>query len=183
MSEYRSYLDVESMIKRAVETVGEDTLEERVIKYGVDAPFRNGVSYNHLSSFHFVDQKGRQYTPVDVNDANKADVFFVRLPKGITRKQNRQLAEAQPLYMEDMLDFPHEGEELELSVKDTDQKGVMYTTRVASVFDVKRATAKVLFNDELLVQRSEREKEKRREKAETTARSRDRERDRTRGAM
>lgn len=181
MSEYRSYLDIESMVREAVETVGQDTLEERIIKYGVDDPFRNGVSYNHLNSFHFVDQRGRQYTPVEVNDANKADVFFVRLPKGITLKQNRQLAEAQPLYLEDMLDFPHEGEELELSVKDADQKSVVYTTRVASVFDMKRATAKVVFYDELTIDRSVKETKKREKSATTAAQRRDRERDRARG--
>lgn len=181
MSEYRSYLDVDSLVQNAVETVGQNTIEERIIKYGVDDPFRNGVSYNHLGSFHFVDQRGRQYTPVEVNDANKADVFFVRLPKGITRKQNQHLTEAQPLYLEDMLDFPHEGEELELFIKDVDQKDILYTTRVVSVFDMKRATAKVMFYDELLIDRSLKETRKREKKATSVAQSRDRERDRARG--
>jgi len=181
MSEYRSYLDVESLVQKAVDTVGQDTLEERIIKYGMDDPFRNGISYNHLGSFHFVDQRGRQYTPVEVNDANKADFFFVRLPKGITRKQNQQLSEAQPLYLEDMLDFPHEGEEIELSIKDVDHTDVLYTTRVASVFDMKRATAKVMFYDELLIDRSLKETRKRDKKTSSAAKSRDRERDRARG--
>lgn len=169
------------MVRRAVETVGEDTLEERVTKYGVDDAFRNGVSYNHLGSFHFVDQRGRQYTPVVVNDENKADVFFVRLPKGITRKQNRQLSEAQPLYLEDMLDFPHEGEELQLTVNDVDQKDIVYTTRVASVFETKRATAKVMFNDDLLIKQSDKEVQRRQRRAESVSQRRDRERDRARG--
>ena len=161
MSAYKNYLDVESMWQRAVESVGEDTLEERLIKYGTVDAFRHGVSYNHLSSAHFVDQRGREYTPVSVDDENKASVFFVKLPKGITRKQNRQLADAEPIYLEDMLDFPHEGEELELAIKDAGQRSVLFQTRVASVFDVKRATAKVLFNDELLIERSAKEAERR----------------------
>ncbi len=170
MAAYQNYQTTTGLYSRAVGSVGDDTLDERFEKYGVHAPFRHGISYNHLASYHFVDTKGRQYTPEHTHDDSKARVFYVRLPKGITRKENRQLSEGEPLYLDDMLDFPHVGEDLELRVKDLDQRDTTFCTSVSLVLEHKTATAKVVFMDELPIVRSERENRRR------SDRERDRER-------
>jgi len=171
MSAYRNYKTTRDLQDGLISSVGDDTLDERVAKYGVYTPAQYGISYNHLGSPHFIDGKGRQYTPEHTDDDEHAQIFYVRLPKGITRKQNRKMSEGEPLYLDDIMDFPQVGEDLELQVLDLAQRGTFFRTTVSLVLDRKQATARIALADELPIVRSEREERKRVEKA-------DRERDR-----
>jgi len=167
MAAFSNYRNVASLLDQFNQEAPAASPDARYARYGsaatLEATASARPSYNHLGSATFVDQRRRQYTPVNVDMDQRATEFMIRLPKGVTRRDNAAMRSGEPMTVFELMDFPQVGETLELHVIDkAAEESSVIRVDVAAVVDVKRATATVLLRESVAAPSLSRAEEDRR---------------------
>lgn len=116
MSRYKQGLSIDALRDQYESDLIAKTEEEIILLYGRDKPRFAGLNAQerlrptsfHLRSPLYVDEQGRQYTPVS---EPKSKDWWIRVPAGITRKMNKALREGEDADKY-AVDFPMPGDAL-----------------------------------------------------------------------
>lgn len=160
MAAYRGAESIAALQERFLQDVDIDDDVYRA-RYGRDAPrFLNTgertmrPTAKHLLAPLWRDSEGREYTPHDIGERGTTDVWWVRIPPGLTRQQRR----AGNVML---TEFPQPGEQLlwrRVGGRVEDAATVVVV--VSQLVEPKTASAQVVLAEDAPAQRTDAEKER-----------------------
>jgi len=166
MAAFRGAASIAELRARFLADVSEgaDDDEHHYARWGADKPrfmdtgepTMRPTAQNLLAPL-WRDNEGRQYTPDDIDGGGKCDVWWVRIPPGLTRRQ-------RAAGIIDMTPFPQPGDQLEWHrisygrrVPDDDGVPDVVRVRVMDLIEPKTASAQITLDAPAPARRTETE--------------------------